>query len=459
MGFDLERRVLIVDDDESFRAIMQFNLEEDKYVTATARDSAEAFDKFKSAPFPVVITDLRMPGHDGLWLLSRIKELEPHASVIVITAYGEIDTAVSAMKQGAHDFISKPCDRHHFKLVVRRAFEFASLRNEVFSLQSQLKTVSSPMIAFSPVMKRVLNMAEKVADTDMTTLITGESGTGKELLARFIHEKSRRSEKPFVVVNCGAMPAALIESELFGHVKGAFTGAVRDRKGKFQLADRGTILLDEITELPLELQSRLLRVLQEGVIDVVGKDSSLHVDVRVLAATNRDLGEYIASGKFREDLFFRLNVVPITIPPLRERVEDISHLVSFFLKKHGHEKSYRINPKLISRLESLPWAGNVRELENMCQRLILMADGHELHEGLLLDLPLPGPLPASHHFGVDSDSIYLPPEGISLHGIEKRILIKALQINGYNQSKTAEFLRIPRHKLLYRIEKYEIPVK
>lgn len=309
------------------------------------------------------------------------------------------------------------------------------------------------MSAHYPLVITDIKMPKKVSESNATVLIIGESGTGKELLARRIHNKSERRDYPFVAVNCAAIPKELIESELFGHVKGAFSGAVKDHRGKFENANNGTLFLDEVAELPVSLQPRLLCVLQENIVDVVGKETPVAVDVRVIAATNRELEEEIKKGNFREDLFYRLNVFPIKIPPLCERKEEIPILVELFLKRYGREKTYTLFPGLLKKLENYRWPGNVRELENIIQRMTLLADSNVLTEDLLPE------------YIVDRveeeliNGIELPREGISLDNLTRDVIIHALKINNYNQTKTAQFLKIPRHVLLYRIEKYNIPLK
>jgi transcriptional regulator with GAF, ATPase, and Fis domain len=295
--------------------------------------------------------------------------------------------------------------------------------------------------------------ADKVGASEATILIEGESGTGKELLARRLHALGSRAAGPFVALNCGAVPRDLLESELFGHKRGAFTGATSDRKGRFREADGGTLFLDEIGEIPLDLQTRLLRVLQEKALEPVGVDKPVAVNVRVLAATNRDLGEAVREGRFRQDLFYRLNVVPLRIPPLRERAPDILPLARHFLAMHSGGREWKIPADSLSRLQAMPWPGNVRELENLCQRVALLAEEPVLSEEFL---SVPGADSRSRLSALDID---LPSEGISLVDLERAIVVRALEMNQYNQSSTARFLRIPRHVLLYRMEKYEIPSK
>ncbi len=450
----MKARVLLIDDDESFREVMLFNLQEEGLEVDVARDGHEGLNLFFKKDYQLVITDLKMPGADGMEVLRSIKQRSPEVPVVVITAFGDIATAVQAMKEGAYDFLPKPCERDHFKLVVKKALEHFRLKREVQDLRQQLAGGPPELVFQSRAMEKVVALADKVAAYEATVLILGESGTGKELLARRIHHQSPRAKGPFVAINCGAIPRDLLESELFGYRKGAFTGADRDKKGRFELANGGTIFLDEIGELPLELQVKLLRVLQERTIDVLGAEGPRPVDVRIIAATNRDLEKMVKEGAFREDLYFRLNVFPIRIPPLRQRPEDIPVLMRHFLKVYGPGRRWRISPAVMNRLKGLSWRGNVRELENICQRMVLLAEGEEITEELLDYLDLEAPMS-----NLASTGISLPPEGISLLDIEKEVIIKALEMNNYNQSQTARFLRIPRHVLLYRIEKYQIPLK
>jgi two-component system NtrC family response regulator len=450
-----QERILLVDDDESFLEIMAFLLEEEGYEVVRAKNGPEGFERLQSGPFPVMVTDLKMPGFDGLSLLKKAHGLQPNLLVIVTTAFGDMATAVAAMKAGAFDFLPKPCDRDHFKLTVRRALEHARLRREVSALRGNGSSEGKVLVFASQGMAEVVAMAERVAAADATILIQGESGTGKELLARRIHLSSQRRDLPFVAVNCGAIPRDLLESELFGHSKGAFTGATSDRKGRFVQADKGSLFLDEIAELPLELQTRLLRVLQEKVLEPVGSERSIPLNVRVLCATNQPLEAQVQAGKFRQDLFYRLNVVPLFIPPLRERKEDILPLARHFLAKHSGGREWQIPLATGERLVRMPWPGNARELENLCQRAALLAEEPVLSDEFLST----SPTPSTAQPRLVLDGIELPVGGVSLVDLERAIVVRALEMNDYNQSSTARFLRIPRHILLYRLEKYEIPLK
>lgn len=450
----MTERILVIDDDASFLEVMAFGLQEEGYEAVKAKDGKEGLDLFLHKPFPVVVTDLKMPKLDGRQLLEKILKVAPQTLIIVITAFGDLKTAVSAMKSGAFDFLPKPCERDHFKLTVKRAVDHARLRRQVEELKDKVGSGSKTLIFNSLQMQELIDLADRVAASDATVMIEGESGTGKELLARRIHRLSTRKDGPFVPINCGAIPKDLLEDELFGHVKGAFTGAVNDRKGRFTQANGGTIFLDEIAELSPELQTRLLRVLQERVVDVVGKDEPVSVDVRVLAATNRNLEGAVQEGVFRQDLFFRLNVVPMRIPPLRERVTDVLPLAKHFLSHHSGGKEWEIPPATARRLESMSWPGNVRELDNLCQRITLVSQ-----ETILKEEYLPVLDQQNMPVRVTPTAISLPADGISLIDLEKAVILRALEINNYNQSQTAKFLQLPRHVLLYRIDKYRIQLR
>jgi len=354
------------------------------------------------------------------------------------------------MKSGAFDFLLKPFSRELLRLTVTRALEFLGITEENRRLRSQLaeKADFSTIIASSSTMERVFDLVRKVADTDAAVLITGESGTGKELVARAVHANSSRRSAPFVAINCSAIPRDLLESELFGHVKGAFTGAVREKAGKFLLAEGGTIFLDEVGELLTELQPKLLRALQEKEIEAVGSVVPKKIDVRIVAATNRNIEQAVASGSFREDLYYRLAVIEIHLPPLRERREDISLLVRYFCKRHGGE-GVSFDSEALDALVAYSWPGNVRELENTVERLMIMRSGNRV---ALSDLP-----DKIVRTGAGkSPLIQLPDEGCSLEELEREIVVEALKRNSWNQTAAARFLRIPRHVLLYRMEKYGI---
>jgi two-component system NtrC family response regulator len=448
-------RVLVVDDDESLRQVMRMQLEEMGYETLEASTGAAALEVLAAEPVSLVITDYRMPGMSGLELLGRVRAAWPLVPVIMITAYGSIGNAVEAIKAGAFDYITKPIDFEQLALVVRRALEHHTLVEEVQTLRSMLdrKYGFDAIIGQSKALLQVLEQAARAAQSKATVLIRGETGTGKELLARAIHANSPRRHKPFVTINCGAIPPALLESELFGHVRGAFTGAVAHKLGRIEAADGGTVFLDEIAEMPPELQVKLLRLIQEGEIEKVGSPVPLRVDVRIIAATHRNLEARIEDGQFREDLYYRLSVIPLELPPLRERPEDIPALVEhFFLKsreKHGRPELV-LPPALLPCFTSWHWPGNVRELENIIERLVVLAPGKEI---TLNDLPdyLRGQRPQAGSLALE-----IPPQGISLEAVERDLILQALRRADWNQSQAARLLDISRKTLIYRMEKYNL---
>ncbi|MBE0599601.1 MAG: sigma-54-dependent Fis family transcriptional regulator [Desulfuromonadales bacterium] len=442
--------VLIIDDDVSLRRVIEFSLCQAGYRVLSAADGEEGVSLFQRKTPDVVITDLQMSGMSGLEVVERVKSGSQRTQVIVITAFGTVENAVEAMKMGAYDFITKPFSRDHLRLVVEKALAFQGLEEENTRLRERLAEQSlSSFIAVAEKTRAVVALVRRVAASEATVLILGESGTGKEMIARAIHEQSERHSRAFVPVNCAAIPGELLESELFGHSRGSFTGAMRDRKGKFELADGGTIFLDEVGELPLELQPKLLRVLQEMEIEPVG-GHPCKVDVRVVAATNRDLEELMAQGKFREDLFYRLAVIPVVIPPLRLRREDIPPLIAHFLKKHGNGQSVEISQKAMDRLIAYDWPGNIRELENLIERSLILSLSSTIEEH---ELPARVRLNTQRPFqGV----LNLPETGYSLEAMEKEAIHLALLRNDWNRTRAASFLQIPRHVLVYRMEKFGI---
>jgi len=445
-------RILFIDDDPAGREVALFNLRKAGYEVAAAEDGAAGLSAFTDSPFDLVITDLKMPGIPGMEVLRKIHAGSPDVPVLVITAFGNVETAVAAMKEGAYDFIGKPFHRDQLLLAVEKALDRRRLATEVRELRIRASGVGRDVVSVSAAMRKLLEMADRVAGTDATVLITGESGTGKEVIARRIHVSSRRAEGPFVAVNCAAIPSELLESELFGHARGAFTGAVRDRAGRFRQASGGTLFLDEVGEIPPALQGKLLRALQERVVDAVGADAPVHVDVRILAATNRDLAARIRDGSFREDLYYRLNVVELAVPPLRERPDDIPPLVRRFVSEFAAGREMTVPAAVVAELSRRPWPGNVRELKNACERMVILCCGDEVS---IDDLP-PAPRTAGSGTAEDSPHPYLPlpAEGISLVDLEKRVIEQVLRLKGGNITQAAAFLRIPRHILVYRIGKY-----
>jgi two-component system NtrC family response regulator len=447
------RTILVVDDDDSLRRITQLQLEEAGYTAATAANGEEALRSIEENAPALVITDLRMPGISGLDLLQKVREQYPGTAVVVVTAFGTVQTAVAAMKAGAYDYITKPIDYDELMLVVNRAVEHQQLVEEVHSLRLSLdqKYGFESIIGQSKVLLHVLEMAARVAQRDSTVLIRGETGTGKELLARAIHQNSRRKDQPFVTINCGAIPRDLMESELFGYAKGSFTGAFAPKRGKVESADGGTLFLDEIGEMPVELQVKLLRLIQQGEIEKVGAPAPLKVDVRILAATHRNLQNLIEDGTFREDLYYRLAVIPLELPPLRERAEDIPELVQalFVRARQKHNlPNLKLPPRLVPHFSGYRWPGNVRELENIIERLTVLSVDDEIRLGDLPDF-LRNEKPPQ-----DTVHFELPPQGVSLEALEKELILQALRKFDWNQTKAAAYLDLSRRTLIYRMEKY-----
>jgi DNA-binding NtrC family response regulator len=448
-------RVLVVEDDDNLRRVLQIELERDGYETKSAASAEEAVPILEKAPHHLVITDLNLPGASGIDLLKRIRLEYAETDVIVMTAFATVKTALEAMKAGAYDYITKPIHVYELKALAKRSIERRSLLEEVQVLRSALdrKYGFEEIIGSSPALLHTLDVAVRVAASDATVLIYGETGTGKELLAKAIHLHSRRRDEPFITINCGAIPRELLESELFGHVKGSFTGAFSHKKGRVEAADHGTVFLDEIGEMPLDLQVRILRVIQEHEIEKVGAAAATKVDVRVIAATHRNLADMVKEGRFREDLYYRLLVVPITLPPLRERQSDVPDLVQhFFLKlreKHGRPE-LALAPHVVSLFAQYQWPGNVRELENTVERLVLLAKGPEIS---LEDLPdfLKSSSPSP-----TKPLVNLPEGEVDMEAIEKQLILQALEKYKGNQTRAAKYLNMTRRALGYRLEKYAL---
>ena len=444
--------ILVVDDDSSLRRVMKMQLEEAGYEVSLASDGDEAWRMLEEVEPQLIITDLRMPT-SGLELLSRITEKEMQTTVIVVTAFGTIETAVEAMKLGAYDYVTKPIDFEALVLVVHRAMERQNLIEEVRTLRSALdqRYGFEGIVGHSKGFLRVLDQAVRVSQRDATVLIQGETGTGKELVARAIHNNSRRNHRPFVPINCSAIPQDLVESELFGYTRGAFTGAVANKSGRIESADGGTLFLDEIGDLPLEAQVKLLRVLQEGEHPKLGSSTLVRVDVRVIAATHRNLSAMVEDGTFREDLYYRLAVVPLRIPPLRERREDIPELIDalFERAKERHDlPDVRLSPAVHQRLISYRWPGNVRQLENVLERLLVLSSTDLI---TIEDLPEELTQTSSNTALLWPD---LPEEGISLEATERELISRALEKFSGNQTQAARYLDISRRTLIYRMEKH-----
>jgi two-component system NtrC family response regulator len=443
--------ILLIDDDASLRRVIEYSLKEHGYDVQAAESGEQGLQRFGQGRFDAVITDITMPGMNGMEVLRQVQEASPGLPVIVITAYGTIESAVEAMRLGAYDYVTKPFpskDELHLRL--QRALKLRRLERENRSLREAVTDRYSfgNILGTSGKMREVLDVAGRVASSDATVLITGESGTGKELIAQGVHYNSARADGLFVAVNCAAIPENLIESELFGHVKGSFTGAVRDREGKFELADGGTLFLDEIGDLRIDLQAKILRALQERTIERVGGSRPVELDVRIVAATNRDLEREVREGRFREDLYYRLSVVTLHLPPLRERKSDIPLLAEHFLKKFNPGGQTTVTSEALNLLIAYGWPGNVRELENVMERASVLKRGDMIGVN-----DLPEKL-TRRGMGPAGIILNLPDEGLSLEELEKDLIIKALEKHNGNQTRAAEYLHISRPTLIYRMEKY-----
>ncbi len=455
-GLNVLAKILVVDDEDAQRQIIFDVLTRAKYEVMQAGGVTDAINQIEDH-LDLIITDLKMEDGNGIDVLKEAKQLAPDTEVIVMTAYGSIESAVEAMRQGAHDYITKPFGSKELLVSVQRALEHKQLRQENLQLRELVLThvTQGNLIGVSKKMQKIFRLVEKSIPVNSTVLIQGESGTGKELVARSIHFNSARRDKPFIAVNCAAVPQSLIESELFGHEKGAFTGAIQMKKGKFELADGGTIFLDEIGDMSLDLQAKLLRVLQEMKIERVGGTELISIDVRVIAATNKNLEEEVAKGNFREDLFFRLNVILIDIPPLRERVEDIPPLIDHFKTKLSEEfqREYpAFDPAVIDRFMAYHWPGNVRELENTLERLLVLTDKEKI---TLSDLPR-NLLLSAHPSPQQLNGICLPEEGVSIEEVEKKLITEALAKTSGHILKASKLLGMTYKTLQYRIKKYNI---
>lgn len=452
-------KILVVEDKESMAQMLRETLELDGYAVVIAKDGAEGIRIIRENKVDLVLTDLRLPKKDGIEVLKASKDGTPLIPVIVMTAFGSVETAVNAIKLGAYDFITKPLDTDHLRLLIERSLRNRRLVTENLLLKDALsQRISMPkIIGKSPKMLSVAENIRKVAPTKSTVLLLGESGTGKELFARAIHELSPRNEDPFVTINCAAIPRELLESELFGYEKGAFTGAGDKKLGKFELANKGTIFLDEIGEMDIVLQSKVLRALQEGEIERVGGTKPIKVDIRIIAASNKNLEASVADKTFREDLYYRLSVFPLTIPPLRERREDIPALVEHFIAKYSLEMNIpqrSISPDAIDLLKSYSWKGNVRELENVIERALILCDGDTITEKELRLNP---------SVYADSGLENIPLDGTlddsakaALRIVESKRIRKALEDTGGNKSRAAELIKVSYKTLLTKIKEYRI---
>jgi DNA-binding NtrC family response regulator len=442
-------RILVVDDEPDILTLLRHRLEQLGYAVSTAANGPEALRRIASEPPALVLLDLKLPRVSGLEVLKQIKQTSPECMVIVMTAYATVEKAVEAMKEGAYDFLTKPLTPGHLELVVQKAFEREALQRAHRLLQEELAWKAHPIIGESPAIRQAIERARRAAQSSATILLLGESGTGKEIFARAIHAWSPRRLQPFVVVNCSALSEELIANDLFGHERGAFTGAHQRKQGKLELAAGGTVFLDEIGEMQPALQSKLLRVLQEHTFERVGGTATIEVDIRVIAATNRDLPQAVKAGTFREDLFFRLNVIPLTLPPLRERKEDIPLLMELFVQKHRLEvkkPGMRFTPAALEVLGEYDWPGNIRELENVIERAVVLSTGEEIQPE---DLAVPT-------FGV-----FVPTAGASryqrrLEGAEKELLLQALKEHRGDKQAAARVLGIALSTLYAKLKKYQL---
>ena len=447
----MSHRILIVDDESGIRQALKQVLEYEDLVVRVAASGGEAITLYPEYRPHLVFLDVKMAGLDGLETLTRLRDLDPKAQVVMISGHGTIATAVEATQRGAFDFLEKPLDTDRLLVTVRNALAHAELLDENTRLKEATESRFA-MVGDSPALQTVRDLIAKVGPTSARVLITGDNGTGKELVARALHEASPRRDRPFVEVNCAAIPSELIESELFGHMKGSFTGAFADRAGKFEQADGGTLFLDEVGDMSLSAQSKLLRVLQEGVVTRIGGSKPIQVDVRVLAATNKDLDIEIAEGRFREDLLYRLNVVPIDVPALRERTEDIPALVAFFAEQLASSAGVpgrKFADDAVRRLKSRSWPGNIRELRNAVERALILASGKTI-TAADIDHLLPGPVVVGGPADASESQTF---ETFKLEA-EKQFLTQKLKEHDWNVSETARSLKMPRSNLYKKIERY-----
>ncbi len=453
-------RILVVDDEPRMRRVLEIALREEGHDVTCAGDGLEGWEKFQEEAPHLVITDVKMPGMSGMEFLEKIKGFSDDIPVIVMTAYGTVDSAVEAIKQGAYHYVIKPINMDEMKVMVEKALQFSTLLHENRALRETAREAAfGQIVGRSSAMARIYQVIDQISDSTATVFICGKSGTGKELIARAIHSRSLRKDHPFIPVDCAAIPETLLESELFGHEKGAFTNASGKRSGKFELADRGTIFLDEITEMQVNMQAKFLRTLQEREFTRVGGNVRIKVDVRVIAATNRDLPGAIQEGVLREDLYYRLNVVPIEVPELKDRLEDIPLLVDHFLKIYCRENKVSLkslSPEALTVLGRYTWPGNVRELENLVQQLVLLV------KSAVIDT---GNLPTWVRGGVDgrlpfSDRVEIPPDGVDLpeiiQDLEARYIKAALEQSGNVVTRAARLLGMTRKMLRYKRDKLRL---
>ena len=458
--------ILIVDDEPNYQIVLSELLREEGYEVFTADNGISGLKVARETDLDMVISDMKMPGMDGIELLARLKEFDQHLPVILITAYAEVEKAVEAMHLGAFTYLAKPFSNEQLLATVSKAVEHYGLLQEIQRLRKEAtpKSGFGGMIGKNRNMLNVYQLIEKVAPTPSSVLVTGESGTGKELVARAIHNLSERKDAPFISVNCAALADSLLESELFGHERGAFTDAVAMRKGRFELANSGTLFLDEIGEMPTALQAKLLRVLQERSFERVGGNTTLDVDVRILAATNKDLKDEVERGNFREDLYYRLNVIHIHLPPLRERVDDIPALVNHFLQKNAtrlNREKIEISAEALRLLVSLPWEGNIRELENTIERAAILCNNDSIEAEDVQ--PDSSEIPVTQEWSSGLELEQFIPEGLSLsevlNGIEEKLVRQALEEANNIQARAAEKLGITKSLLQYKMKKYKLKRK
>ncbi|WP_163780984.1 sigma-54-dependent transcriptional regulator [Myxococcus vastator] len=455
-------RILVIDDHDTLREGMAVTLTRAGHTVSAVRSGQDGLATYRKAPFDLVVTDLKMDGMDGIEVTRSLKALDAGAVVMVVTAFGTIETAVQAMQQGAYDFITKPFPPEVLRAKVDKGLELASTRKQVERLTARTAAhdtdaalTHGSLVGDSEPMQRLVSQVLKVAQSDATVLVRGESGTGKELVARMLHQRSPRRDGPFIVVHCAALAESLLESELFGHERGAFTGAVKRKLGRFELADGGTLFLDEVGEIPASVQTKLLRVLQEKEIQRVGGEDTFKVDVRVVSATHRDLQAEVKAGRFREDLYYRLHIVPVVLPPLRERPEDVSLLARHFVAKHAMRVNRRVMGLDDSALRALArhaWPGNVRELENVIEQALVFAEGEQL-----TDLDLPSHLTASGAPRVEAGLPVLQgdrPLPDILEDLERQLIARAYEKASGVKTETARLLGIKTSALYYKLEKY-----
>ena len=448
-------RILVADDEESHRIMLRAVLQEEGYTVAEAADGPEAIRAVEQEPFDLILLDIRMPGMDGIEALVEIRKISPYVPVLMMTAYASVKTAVEALKSGAFEYLIKPLDIDELKILIEKALEHYHLREENLALKERLgdRFDFSKMIGKSRKMVELFDLLAQVAPTDATVLILGESGTGKELVANALHHNSPRASQPFIKVSCAALPETLLESELFGHEKGAFTGAVARKEGRFWAAHRGSIFLDEVGEMSSATQTKLLRVLQEREFEPLGSTRTLKVDVRIVAATHENLEKEVREGRFREDLFYRLNVVPVSIPPLRERKEDLPSLAVHFLalyREKNQKEVKDISPKAMDLLVRYEWPGNIRELENCIERAVIVARGE-----MIIPADLPPQIQALSR-GKEENQGILFPSGLSLQDAERALILKTLEDTGGNRSRAADILGINRRTLQIKLKEYGI---